>query len=114
MCLLQCQCCIHTQSLRNRTIIYIGNKLAGNGNTPTTIDVLGPRLEIEGYTLYYASDRANIIFRLLHMLYSIVKHARKADLVLVDASCSAEAVARVSPVRSLIHKVKIVYQTPTV
>lgn len=70
--------------MRNRTIIYIGNKLAGNGNTPTTIDVLGPRLEIEGYTLYYASDRANIIFRLLHMLYSIVKHARKADLVLVD------------------------------
>ncbi|MBJ6119615.1 amidohydrolase family protein [Pontibacter sp. BT310] len=38
----------------------------------------------------------------------------KADLVLVDASCSAEAVSRVSPVRSLIHKGKIVYQTTTV
>ncbi|NEM97438.1 amidohydrolase family protein [Pontibacter sp. BT327] len=32
-----------------------------------------------------------------------------ADLVLVDASCSAEAVSRISPVKSLIHKGRIVY-----
>ncbi|GGG13697.1 amidohydrolase [Pontibacter amylolyticus] len=32
-----------------------------------------------------------------------------ADLVLVEASCSAEAVSRVSPVKSLIHKGKMVY-----
>lgn len=37
-----------------------------------------------------------------------------ADLVLVDASCSAEAVSRVSPVSSLIHQGKIVYQKSTV
>lgn len=33
----------------------------------------------------------------------------KADLVLVDASCSAEAVSRVSPVKSLIHRGNIVF-----
>ncbi|MBX3239422.1 MAG: amidohydrolase family protein [Chitinophagaceae bacterium] len=33
----------------------------------------------------------------------------KADFVLVDASCSAEAVSRISPVRSLVHKGKIVF-----
>lgn len=33
----------------------------------------------------------------------------KADVVLVEASCSAEAVARVSPIKSLIHQGKIVY-----
>lgn len=33
-----------------------------------------------------------------------------ADMVLVDASCSAEAVSRISPVTSLIHQGKIVYQ----
>lgn len=33
-----------------------------------------------------------------------------ADLVLVDASCSAEAVSRISPVRSLISQGNIVYQ----
>lgn len=32
-----------------------------------------------------------------------------ADVVLIDASCSAEAVSRVSPVRSLIHNGNIVY-----
>ncbi len=32
-----------------------------------------------------------------------------ANLVLVDASCSAEAVSRISPVRSLIHRGNIVY-----
>lgn len=32
-----------------------------------------------------------------------------ADVVLVDASCSAEAVSRISPVRSLIYKGNIVY-----
>jgi len=32
-----------------------------------------------------------------------------ADMVLIDASCSAEAVARVSPVKSLISKGNIVY-----
>ena len=32
-----------------------------------------------------------------------------ANLVLIDASCSAEAVSRVSPVRSLIHQGNIVY-----
>ncbi len=32
-----------------------------------------------------------------------------ADFVLIDASCSAEAVARISPVKSLIHKGQIVY-----
>jgi len=33
----------------------------------------------------------------------------KADLVLVDASCSAEAVSRMSPVKSLIHRGNIVF-----
>ncbi|MBB6498020.1 amidohydrolase [Pedobacter cryoconitis] len=32
-----------------------------------------------------------------------------ADLVLVDASCSAEAVSRISPVKSLIHRGNIVF-----
>lgn len=37
------------------------------------------------------------------------KAGDSADLVLVDASCSAEAVARISPVKSLIHKGNIIY-----
>jgi cytosine/adenosine deaminase-related metal-dependent hydrolase len=37
------------------------------------------------------------------------KAGDNADCVLIDASCSAEAVSRVSPVRSLIHNGTIVY-----
>ena len=33
----------------------------------------------------------------------------EASLVLIEASCSAEAVSRMSPVRSLVHKGNIVY-----
>ena len=37
------------------------------------------------------------------------KAGDKADLVLVDASCSAEAVSRISPVKSLIHNGNILF-----
>jgi len=37
------------------------------------------------------------------------KAGDQADVVLVDASCSAEAVSRISPVKSLIHRGKIVF-----
>ncbi|WP_018629718.1 amidohydrolase [Niabella aurantiaca] len=37
------------------------------------------------------------------------KTGDKADLVLVEASCSAEAVSRISPVRSLIHRGNVVF-----
>nr|WP_295928215.1 amidohydrolase [uncultured Dyadobacter sp.] len=37
------------------------------------------------------------------------KAGNEANLVLIDASCSAEAVARVSPVKSLVHKGNVVF-----
>ncbi|PTX11415.1 cytosine/adenosine deaminase-related metal-dependent hydrolase [Pontibacter mucosus] len=37
-----------------------------------------------------------------------------ADMVLVDASCSAEAVSRISPVTSLIHQGKIIFHNSAV
>ena len=37
------------------------------------------------------------------------KAGDEASMLLIDASCSAEAVSRVSPVKSLIHRGKIVY-----
>ncbi len=40
------------------------------------------------------------------------KAGNDADLVFLEASCSAEAVSRVSPVRSLVHKGNIVFYHP--
>lgn len=37
-----------------------------------------------------------------------------ANIVLVDASCSAEAVSRIAPVRALIHEGNLVFQNKSV
>lgn len=65
-------------------ILYIGNKLAEHGRTPTAIDTLGPLLEREGYILHYTSNKLKQSARLRDMLYSIWKYKKQVDLVLVD------------------------------
>ena len=65
-------------------ILYIGNKLAEHGRTPTSIDTLGPLLEQEGHTVYYASNKLKQSARLQHMLLSIWKYRKQVDLVLID------------------------------
>ena len=65
-------------------ILYIGNKLAEHGRTPTAIDTLGTLLEQEGHILYYASNKLKQSARLWDMLYSIWKYRKEVDLVLID------------------------------
>lgn len=65
-------------------ILYIGNKLAEHGRTPTAIDTLGPLLEREGYILYYTSNKLKQSVRLRDMLYSIWQYKKQVDLVLID------------------------------
>ncbi len=65
-------------------ILYIGNKLAEHGRTPTSIDILGPLLEREGHTLFYASNKLKQSARLQDMLYSIWQRRKTVDLVLID------------------------------
>lgn len=65
-------------------ILYIGNKLAVHGRTPTNIDTLGPLLEQEGYILFYSSNRKNKPLRLFDMLYSIWRYRKTIDIVLID------------------------------
>lgn len=69
---------------RQLHILYIGNKLAEHGRTPTSIDTLGPLLEQEGHTVYYASNKLKQSARLKHMLLSIWKYRKQIDLVLID------------------------------
>lgn len=70
-------------------ILYIGNKLAEHGRTPTGIDNLGPALELEGYNLYYSSRQTLKLFRLIDMLFSIWKYRKKTDIVLIDTFSTA-------------------------
>jgi glycosyltransferase involved in cell wall biosynthesis len=66
-----------------KNLLYIGNKLSKHGGAPTTIEILGPLLEREGFNVSYASSQRNIYIRMIVMLWSIFQN-RKADVVLID------------------------------
>jgi glycosyltransferase involved in cell wall biosynthesis len=66
-----------------KNLLYIGNKLSKNGVTPTTIEILGPLLEREGFTVSYASSQKSMYFRMIDMLWSVFQN-RKVDCVLID------------------------------
>ena len=51
-----------------RKILYIGNKLAAKGATPTSIDTLGPKLAASGFSLRYAGTKTSKAKRLIQML----------------------------------------------
>ena len=67
-----------------KNILYIGNKLNHKHSNVSSIDTLGPLLEQEGYTLYYASSRLNKVLRLLEMLFACVRFRRQVDVVIID------------------------------
>ncbi|WP_405371151.1 glycosyltransferase family 4 protein [Nonlabens sp. Asnod2-A12] len=67
-----------------KNILYIGNKLAQQGATATTIDTLGPLLQKEGYQVRYASSVKNISKRMLHMMRMTYLNRKWADVVLID------------------------------
>lgn len=66
-----------------KKILYIGNKLSKHGVTPTTIEILGPLLEQEGFTVSYSSSQKNKGLRFMAMFWSVLRY-RKVDCVLID------------------------------
>lgn len=67
-----------------KTILYLGNKLASKGFTPTGIDTLGPQLESLGFAVFYASSKRSKPVRLLDMIWLIFRYREQADYVLID------------------------------
>jgi glycosyltransferase involved in cell wall biosynthesis len=66
-----------------KNLLYIGNKLSKHGVTPTTIEILGPLLEQEGFVVSYSSSLKNKSLRFIAMLWSVLQY-RKVDCVLID------------------------------
>ncbi|WP_057936004.1 glycosyltransferase family 4 protein [Algoriphagus resistens] len=64
-------------------LVYIGNKLAGKGFNPTTIDTLGDILSSICPTVF-ASEKKNPLLRFIDMGYTIIKHRRDNPIVLID------------------------------
>ena len=69
--------------LRMKNLLYIGNKLSKHGVTPTTLEILGPLLEQEGFAVSYSSSQKNKVLRFIAMLWAVIQN-RKADAVLID------------------------------
>ncbi len=65
-------------------LLYIGNKLSSKGKTVTSIETLGRLLKAEGFAIKTASSKVNKVFRLVDMLYCVVKYRKLTDFVLID------------------------------
>lgn len=63
-------------------ILYIGNKLAKSGRTPTTVDTLSIQFK-EFAEVVSVSDKMNPVFRFADMCSSVFKHS-DADYVVID------------------------------
>lgn len=67
-----------------KNLLYIGNKLSKHGFNKTTIETLGDSLEKEGFCVYYTSDKKIFFLRIIDMLLTLLKVARKIDYVIID------------------------------
>ncbi|MBQ0769357.1 MAG: glycosyltransferase family 4 protein [Bizionia sp.] len=65
-------------------LVYLGNKLSTAGHTPTTIDTLSTLLSAEGFIVTTASKQTNKIVRLLDMLWTLLRYAKRTNYVLID------------------------------
>jgi L-malate glycosyltransferase len=68
-------------------ILYLGNVLSPLGKSVSVIEILGPRLK-EFDEVVLASGKANKISRLLELLWCIVKHRKKTNIILIDCYSS--------------------------
>lgn len=68
-------------------IVYVGNRLARWGYTPTSVETLGERLRELGEVIPY-SDKKNTYKRLLDMLQGIWRHRSTANVVIIDTYSS--------------------------
>jgi glycosyltransferase involved in cell wall biosynthesis len=67
-----------------KRIIYIGNNLSEKSNYHSAMATLTKLLQNEGHSVICSSDKTNKIFRLLAMCYTMIKHRKTTDVVLID------------------------------
>ena len=68
----------------SREILYIGNNLSNKTKYPTTMEALSRLLSKQKYNIYKTSSKQNKFLRLFEMCFSILKHRRKIDYILID------------------------------
>ncbi len=68
----------------NKKILYIGNNLVKSTKYLTTMETLSHNLNKEFFIVYKYSNKINKVSRLLDMCFSIIKHRKNVDYVLID------------------------------
>ena len=65
-------------------IVYLGNKLAGKGKNPTSVDTLGQRLRGSYPDLISVSSRKFFVSRLFEMWWTIFSKRNQINFVIID------------------------------
>ena len=65
-------------------IVYIGNMMSKHGGSVGVIETLSQRFAAR-HTVVAVSDKKSQAIRLLHMLYTIFKHRKVCQVVLIDS-----------------------------
>lgn len=65
-------------------VVYIGNNLTKKTKYNSTINTLSNKLIDESYELVVASDKLNIILRLIDMVLTVFKHRKDTKYILID------------------------------
>lgn len=66
------------------SLLYLGNQLSKHGFNKTTIETLGPYLEQEGFSVFYASDKRVFPIRMLDMVKAVFQYRKQVSYVLID------------------------------
>jgi len=67
-----------------KKILYIGNDLVGQTNYQTAMQTLFLLLEKEEFDIKKTSNKKNKILRMLAILFTTIKEAKKVDFILID------------------------------
>ena len=65
-------------------LLYIGNAISKHGYNKTTVETLGNSFEEGGYNVCYASSKKNQLLRLVDMILTTFKYAKKVDYIIID------------------------------
>ena len=66
-----------------KKIVYIGNNLQRHSKYKISYQILSELFMREGWTVYQASDKKNIVLRMLDMIWKVISHP-EADYILID------------------------------
>ena len=67
-----------------KNLLYIGNNLNTAKTNVSSIQILGEKLESEGYNLKYASSYSYKLLRLIEMVWCCIRYSQWTDAVLID------------------------------